>query len=108
MPQALPVISTKGAPWSGLEDNRCGLWVDHGVEPMKAALRIMMSLSVDQRASMGKRGRDWMLRDFSGGVLREHSIKLIHGFVMEALHLNPFSLTNLPLLLLDSPFSDRV
>ena len=60
-----PVISTKGAPWSGLEDNRCGLWVDHGVEPMKAALRIMMSLSVDQRASMGKRGRDWMLRDFS-------------------------------------------
>lgn len=26
-----PVISTKGAPWSGLETNACGWWIEHGV-----------------------------------------------------------------------------
>lgn len=60
-----PVISTKGAPWAGLETERCGLWIDHGVEPLAAALRATMALSYAERADMGARGRAWMKRDFS-------------------------------------------
>jgi glycosyltransferase involved in cell wall biosynthesis len=59
-----PVVSTKGAPWGGLETERCGMWVDHGPEPMAAALRTMMALSDEERAEMGARGRAWMARDF--------------------------------------------
>jgi len=60
-----PVISTKGAPWQGLEENRCGWWIDHGVEPLAAALRCAISLSAAERAAMGARGRAWMMRDFA-------------------------------------------
>ena len=60
-----PVISTKGAPWQGLEENNCGWWIDHGVEPLAATLRTAMSLSDEERHAMGKRGRAWMKRDFS-------------------------------------------
>jgi glycosyltransferase involved in cell wall biosynthesis len=59
-----PVISTKGAPWAGLESNGCGWWIDHGVEAMAAALRSAMSLPSEERQAMGERGRAWMARDF--------------------------------------------
>lgn len=60
-----PVISTRGAPWSGLEAERCGWWIDHGPEPMAAALAAAMALPPAERAAMGERGRAWMARDFS-------------------------------------------
>lgn len=60
-----PVISSKGAPWSRLEAKRCGWWVDHGIEPLAEALRKSMTLSVADRAEMGRRGREWMESEFS-------------------------------------------
>jgi glycosyltransferase involved in cell wall biosynthesis len=60
-----PVISTKGAPWSGLATERCGWWIDHGVEPLAAALAAAMSTPHRELAEMGARGREWMRRDFS-------------------------------------------
>jgi len=60
-----PVISSKGAPWQGLEENACGWWIDHGVEPLTHTLRQAMSLASEQRVAMGLRGRDWMARDFA-------------------------------------------
>ena len=60
-----PVIATMGAPWSGLAQQGCGWWIDHGPEPMAAALRTAMSMSDEERRSMGMRGRAWMDRDFS-------------------------------------------
>lgn len=63
-----PVIVTKRAPWSGLKTERCGWWIDHGVEPLVQALRSAMSLSDKDRSEMGHRGREWMLRDYSWSV----------------------------------------
>jgi glycosyltransferase involved in cell wall biosynthesis len=60
-----PVISSKGAPWQGLEMHGCGWWLDHGVEPLAAALRRAMSLPREERWAMGARGRAWMERDFT-------------------------------------------
>lgn len=59
-----PVISTKGAPWQGLITARCGWWIDHGPDPMTAALDEALSLSDAARAEMGARGIAWMRRDF--------------------------------------------
>ncbi len=59
-----PVVSTRGAPWAGLVDHKCGWWIDHGAAPMAAALREAMSLSPEARRAMGANGRAWMERDF--------------------------------------------
>jgi glycosyltransferase involved in cell wall biosynthesis len=60
-----PAISTKGAPWSGLESEGCGWWIDHGVEPLAAALAHTMALPRGALKAMGDRGREWMAQDFS-------------------------------------------
>jgi glycosyltransferase involved in cell wall biosynthesis len=60
-----PVISTKGAPWSGLESEGCGWWIDHGVEPLAVALARAMALPGGVLKDMGAKGREWMVRDFS-------------------------------------------
>lgn len=61
----LPVISTQGAPWSRLVTERCGWWIEHGVEPLVGALRAAMSMPRAELHVMGARGREWMHRDFS-------------------------------------------
>ena len=60
----VPVISTRGAPWAGLDRERCGWWIDHGVDPLAAALRQAMTIGCAERRAMGARGRAWMARDF--------------------------------------------
>jgi glycosyltransferase involved in cell wall biosynthesis len=62
-----PVISTKGAPWSGLEREGCGWWIDQGVEPLAAALAHAMAVPREVLKGMGNRGREWMARDFAWG-----------------------------------------
>jgi glycosyltransferase involved in cell wall biosynthesis len=59
-----PVISTVGAPWSGLVSEQCGWWIDHGVDALEVTLRQAMKLSAAERAMMGRRGSAWMRRDF--------------------------------------------
>jgi glycosyltransferase involved in cell wall biosynthesis len=59
-----PVISTKGAPWPGLEIERCGWWIDHGAAPLAQTLNTAMSLPREALLDMGARGRAWMARDF--------------------------------------------
>jgi glycosyltransferase involved in cell wall biosynthesis len=61
----VPVIVTKGAPWSGLETQGCGWWIAHGVEPLVAALRQAMDMPRSTLKSMGAKGREWMAQDFS-------------------------------------------
>lgn len=60
-----PVISTKGAPWAGLETESCGWWIDHGVAPLASTLEKAMTLPDATLRDMGGRGRSWMQRDFS-------------------------------------------
>jgi glycosyltransferase involved in cell wall biosynthesis len=61
----VPVITTKGAPWSGLEAHHCGWWIDHGVAPLAAALDQAMSLNSARLSEMGRAGHSWMENDFS-------------------------------------------
>lgn len=60
----VPVITTKGAPWSGLHTHHCGWWIDIGVEPLVAALREAMNLPPETLRDMGRRGRAYVERDF--------------------------------------------
>ncbi|GAV19891.1 D-inositol 3-phosphate glycosyltransferase [Mariprofundus micogutta] len=58
----VPVITTKGAPWSDLESYGCGWWVDIGVEPLVIALHEAMTLSDNKRQVMGELGREYVRR----------------------------------------------
>jgi glycosyltransferase involved in cell wall biosynthesis len=58
----LPVITTRGAPWSDLVAHQCGWWIDIGVEPLAEAIRQATSLSDHERWQMGDRGRCYVRR----------------------------------------------
>jgi glycosyltransferase involved in cell wall biosynthesis len=60
-----PVISTKGAPWSGLEREGCGWWIDYGVGSLAATLARAMAQPAEVLGAMGAKGREWMAREFS-------------------------------------------
>lgn len=59
-----PAVVSRGAPWPGLVTEDSGWWVDHKVESVTHALNAAMSLSAEDLALMGARGRAWMERDF--------------------------------------------
>jgi glycosyltransferase involved in cell wall biosynthesis len=60
-----PVITTHGTPWSGLQREACGWWIECGVEPLVEALRSATALERTELCRLGARGRQWMQRDFS-------------------------------------------
>jgi glycosyltransferase involved in cell wall biosynthesis len=79
-----PVIATKGAPWSGLEAEGCGWWIDHGVEPLVAALAKSMSMPRTALMAMGAKGRAWVLRDFSWGRVARDMLDVYHWLLHRA------------------------
>jgi glycosyltransferase involved in cell wall biosynthesis len=60
-----PAIVSRGAPWSGLDQQGAGWWIDIGVDPLVASLKDAMSRSPAALGTMGEAGRAWMQRDFS-------------------------------------------
>jgi glycosyltransferase involved in cell wall biosynthesis len=60
----VPVISTNGAPWAGLETERCGWWIEQGADPLTQAMAHALSLPRSELYAMGARGRTWMARDY--------------------------------------------
>ena len=61
----VPVITTKGTPWSELEEYKCGKWIDlpaEGSNPstwetLDEALGSVIAMSDVERGEMGKRGK---------------------------------------------------
>ena len=60
-----PSVVSRGAPWSGLNANACGWWVENDAAELASTLDQAMRLSDLERATMGANGRAWMQRDFS-------------------------------------------
>ncbi|MGB1254009.1 MAG: glycosyltransferase, partial [Candidatus Promineifilaceae bacterium] len=61
----IPAITTKGAPWQELEQHRCGWWVDITVDALATALQQSLSLSNQELAEMGARGRNLIINQYS-------------------------------------------
>ncbi|MBQ6341344.1 MAG: glycosyltransferase [Kiritimatiellae bacterium] len=60
-----PAITTKGAPWEGLETHGCGWWTDVDAAALRAALADCAARTRGELAEMGARGRAWMLGDLT-------------------------------------------
>ena len=54
---AVPVITTRAAPWAALSERRCGWWTEIGVEPLAATILEAARIGDDERREMGARGR---------------------------------------------------
>ena len=67
----IPVITTKGAPWSCLRGQGCGWWIDLDEKSLVGALSEAMSISAEQRAVMGSKGRDFVLEEFNWSKIAE-------------------------------------
>lgn len=67
--RAIPVITTKGAPWAGLESNGSGWWIDRDLEALEASLDEAMRKPSTELAHMGRNGREWMIRDFEWSAI---------------------------------------
>ena len=70
-----PVITTKGTPWECLRTNRCGWWVDVGVESLVEALQSALSLDDSELYAMGSRGRALMQRDYDWKSIADKMLK---------------------------------
>jgi len=67
-----PVITTKGAPWSEINEHRCGWWIDIGVEPLAQSIEEAINLSDANRAEMGQRGRKMVQHNYGwSGIARQ-------------------------------------
>lgn len=71
----VPALVTKGAPWSGLDRERCGWWIEVGEGPLERSLHEAMRMTDQERMGMGLLGRAWMKRDFGwdkiGGMMKQ-------------------------------------
>ena len=56
----IPVITTRGTPWSSLLKYNCGWWIDIGVNPLATALSSAMALTDQDRLRMGSNGRNYI------------------------------------------------
>lgn len=61
----VPAICSHGAPWEGLNTEKCGWWVPTTEQDFERALSEAMLKSREELVAMGGRGREWMQRDFS-------------------------------------------
>jgi glycosyltransferase involved in cell wall biosynthesis len=58
----VPALASRGTPWRELPERGCGDWVDNDPTSLRAALLQMSRMPLRE---MGRRGREWMIRDFS-------------------------------------------
>jgi glycosyltransferase involved in cell wall biosynthesis len=62
----VPVIASHGTPWDGIEEKRCGLWVDNSPESLARAITRIRTMELYE---MGVRGRDWMRSEYDWRVI---------------------------------------
>lgn len=60
MSYGLPVLTTRGTPWSVLESINAGWWVEPGVDGLAEGLRRLLATTAGQRAVMGRAGRAYV------------------------------------------------
>jgi len=71
----LPVITTKGAPWQVIAEQRCGWWLDHGIDALEAALREAFACDETTRLQMAERGMHLMRTKYAWHVVAERLLE---------------------------------
>ena len=70
----VPVITTRGAPWSQLIASKSGWWIETGVKPLIAALHEALQMPSAELRAMGTRGRNLIKNNFNWDNVAEGHI----------------------------------
>jgi glycosyltransferase involved in cell wall biosynthesis len=79
-----PVVASTGTPWSALRDRGCGWWIEPTVEGLAGAIDAALSITLEERAAMGERGRRWMIEAFSWSSFASRMAELYRALVVNA------------------------
>lgn len=74
----VPVVASRGTPWADVEKNQCGLWVENNAESLAQAIIRIRGMAL---STMGERGRDWMMREFSWDALANEMMGVYRSLV---------------------------
>jgi glycosyltransferase involved in cell wall biosynthesis len=69
----VPVIASRGTPWRELPARGCGMWVDNSPQSLALAIDELCGRDLEM---MGRRGREWMQRDYQWAAIAERTIEL--------------------------------
>lgn len=69
----VPVVTTTATPWDGLGPGGSGAIVEPCVDALKGAL---LDLAVADLAAMGRKGREWMIAEFSPDAVDRQMLNL--------------------------------
>ncbi len=72
----LPVITTQGTPWSDLEKRKCGWCIGMSIDELESTLQAAMRLSDAKRRAMGRRGRSWVLNEFTWPQIARKTVEV--------------------------------
>jgi glycosyltransferase involved in cell wall biosynthesis len=70
MAAGVPVVATRTCPWSDVEREGCGYWVEQGVEPIARAISELVADRPRARA-MGERAARWATTRYSWRAIGE-------------------------------------
>jgi glycosyltransferase involved in cell wall biosynthesis len=76
----VPVIASKGTPWSRLEALSCGLWVDNDPATLADAIERIARLPLRE---MGRRGRAWIQAEFHPDRIGRRMYEVYHELLTE-------------------------
>lgn len=79
----VPVVCTKGAPWSRIRDVGAGWWVDVSEAGITEGLRKLMSITDDVRLLMGERGAEFVRSNFRWSEIGAKMISVYESVVEE-------------------------
>lgn len=71
-----PVITTKNAPWSCLNEDKCGWWIDLSVENLVNTLIEAMSLTDEERHKLGQMSRKSIVNRYSAESVAKKTYRL--------------------------------
>lgn len=71
-----PVITTKNAPWECIQENNLGWWIDLSVANLVKSLSEAMNASDEERLSLGKKSRQYIINHLSSDSVAKNTYEL--------------------------------
>ena len=87
----VPVLTTKAAPWSILQEKGCGWWVDATVGGLAEGLRQATSLDTEVLRAMGRKGRAVVTEQFGWNRVADLMLSTYEAILSDAISHNPTS-----------------
>lgn len=74
--QEIPVIASTGTPWEDLNIYQCGWWVNNDINTLTQTIQQAISLSDEERMTMGQRGRKLIEEKYSINIVAQQMLEL--------------------------------